>query len=240
MASEIAEAPEHLKMLMESMEEGEEHAHGEHGGRFKTVVALLLGLVTILGGFVAWRIAVAYEHAGVTDLAGLAATINAEETHTLDTAQLYEHYRAYTSYVANQELAAQIAGDLKSAPADQAAALKSQMDEARGLAAQNQDFFPKRYLNPDETYNTQRELGEAWADAARAKDLTFTTHFQEADQLRDKTNKLFVALMLLGGALWFYTLAEILAGATRFGSAGVGLFLTLAAIAIVGMAELAA
>ncbi len=226
MSTEAVEHSEHLKLIMESMEE---HAE-EHRDRFKIVVAMLLGLVTILGGFVAWRVAVAYEHAGVTDLTGLAATINAEQTRAVDTASLYEHLRAFTSYVHYTALAQALSSDLKGASPDQTAPLQDQQAQDAALATQNQDFFPKRYLNRDGTYDSPLELGEAWSDAAREHDINPALHFTAADTLRQKTSLLFGTLVLLAGALWWYTLAEVLDNRLRYAAGALGFLLTLGAV----------
>jgi hypothetical protein len=232
MPSEALERSEHLKLIMESMED-KEH---EHEDRFKIIIALLLGLVTVLVGLVSWRVAVSHEHAGVTDLAGLSATINSEETRVLNTTDLYEQYRAYTAYVRDAELATQLSADLKQVSPAERDALKSQMEQTASLAAQNQDFFSKRYLTADGAYDSERALSQAWADAARVKDINPQAHFTHADELRENTKALFGILILLAGAFWFYTLAEILNHNSRYLVAVVGgVLMASAVIALVAI-----
>jgi hypothetical protein len=224
--SEMIESPEHMNMIMESMEEGEEHHHVD---RFKIIVAILLGLVTILGGFVAWRAAIASEHAGIADLAGLAATVNVAETQTLDQSLLYEHYRAYTDYVRNNEIQKLLDADIAAANGSDVTALQAKRDEAATNAAQSSTFFPLRYLNRDGTYNTDRELGAARSDAARDKDLNPDPHLSEADALRAKASSLVAVLIVLAVAIWFFTLAEITGRRSRYLFAAIGVLAMLAA-----------
>jgi hypothetical protein len=177
----------------------------EEGDTFQTVMAILIAIVTLVGGVMAWRATVAGGNAGDADFAGLHATLNAEETLTLNNSESYRHYRAYTYYTRNDELQDLIEYDLKFS---EAADVERQRAEAAGVAATSRLFFPARYLNRDGSYATQRELGEAWAEAGQALDLDPEPHFAEADQLRTKTNWLVAIFMALSLSLLFYTLAE--------------------------------
>jgi uncharacterized Tic20 family protein len=177
---------------------------------FQTINALLLAFVTLLGAFVAWRTALAADAAGDTALAGIIATINAEETRAINNITLYEHYRAYTGYARYTLLGNEIALDLTNAPDDEAEELDRQMRAAWNTA--ETFYFPKRYLNRDGTYNVQRELGEAWADAARKKDLNPEPHFAQSLRMQQKTKWLVVLITVLAVSLLMHTLAEMLAG----------------------------
>ena len=69
-------------------------------------------------------------------------------------------------------------------------------------------YFPHEYLKRDGTYDTQRELGEALAEAARETDLNPQPHFTEADQMQAKSNWLVVVLTGLAAALLCFALVE--------------------------------
>jgi hypothetical protein len=98
---------------------------------------------------------------------------------------------------------------LQSKPAD-ASALERQKSDAWGIAFGLQSlFFPSRYLLPDGTYDSQREMDELLADEQRARDTRAEAHFEEGDNLRRKANLLVQMLILLGISFWFFTLAQI-------------------------------
>jgi hypothetical protein len=186
----------------------EEDTLPESGDRLRPMVAVLIALVALWGAVVAWRAAVAADEAGDADSAGLHATLNAEQTRTLNNTTVYEHYRAYTTYLRHTELGNLLATDMEQASEEESFVLDQQRAEAFDSASAIEDFFLSQYLNRDGSYNTQRELGEAWAEAGKKKDLNPEPHFQEADRLRAKANYLVGVLIGLGLALVCYTMAE--------------------------------
>lgn len=206
----------------------------QSGDRFKTIVGVLLAVVTLVGAIVAWRAAVAADAASNTDFSGLAATLNAEETRALNTVTAYEHYRAYTSYLRHNELGNAIAQDLPNASDAEVLSLDRQKTEAWDLATEIQgSFFSNRYLDPDGSYATQRELDESWADAAQQKDLNPEPHFARADRLRAKSTTLVSILIVLAVSLLCFTLAETLSRSIRYVMGlGGGLLLVISVVAL--------
>lgn len=183
----------------------------EKQGSFETIVAILIALVTVVGAIVAWRASVAADGAGDADFAGLQASLNAEETRALNFVDAYEHYGAYVAYERYLQTGNALADEISNNPnltEDEAYLLDRQRAEAYDLSDANQDLFPNRYLNRDGSYSVQREMGEAWADASKEKNLEFESYYAEADKLREKTNLLLATLGLLGVSLVFYTLIE--------------------------------
>ena len=148
---------------------------------------------------------------------------------------MYANYRAYTAYVRYNELGNLIADDLPDVSESEADALEHQMKEAWTLAIGASGFFPNRYLNRDGTYGTDRELGEAWADAAQQKDLYPEQHFANADRLRAKSSWLVAVIVLLTVSVWFYTLAEGIDHPVKYVLAlgGTGFLLLGAATAVI-------
>ncbi len=206
--------------------------------RFKTIIALLIALITGTGAVVAWRAAIAADLANNADAAGLAATINAEETSLLNRATTYEHYRAYTDYLRYNELGNAIYDDLANVSDEQFDILDRQKTEAWDLATelQESDFFVSRYLDPDGNYDTAQELEESWADAARQEDLNPDPHFSAGDRLRTKSTTLVSLLIPLTAALWLFTLAELLRHKIKYLLAGAGsLILVGSMIAVVAI-----
>ena len=207
----------------------------ESSNRFKIIVAVLIALVTVVGAVAAWRSALIDDQAGDEDFAGLAAAVSAEETHTSSNSTMYANYRAYTAYVRYNELGNLIADDLPDVSESESDALQHQMMEAWTLAIGASGFFPNRYLNRDGTYDTDRELGEAWAYAGQQKDLYPEQHFARADRLRAASSWLVAIIILLTVSVWFYTLAEGIDHPVKYVLAlgGTGFLLLGAATAVI-------
>jgi len=177
---------------------------------FKALASVMVAVVTVLGAGVACLASNDANKAGNADFNGLTAAIAAQETVIINAVNVYEHYQAYTAYQRYNELGnllydeAAAAGDPTTAEA-----LERQKREMYGLAQGLQfSFFPTRYLNPDGTYATQRELDEEFAESAQQRDIVPGPHFEEADILRARANFLTGILIVLAGAFWFFTLAQ--------------------------------
>ena len=216
-----------------------ETPHNE--SRLETIAALLIALVTVIGAVVAWRASVAADGAGDADFAGLRASVNAEEARALNFVNAYEHYGAYTSYLRYTKLGDAIADDLEDSAGlteEEAYFLDRQRAESYDLADANQDLFPNRFLSRDGNYSVAREMGEAWADASKEKDLSPDAHYAEADGLRAKTNRLLGTLSLLAVSLVFFTLVEAAGGRLRLIMIGLGAFFAIAGTALALIIEL--
>lgn len=200
---------------------------------FNLVNALLIALVTLMGAFVAWRASVAADGAGDASLDGLMAERNVQETRALHKITHYQNYRAYTSYLRYNLIGDQIEADMEQTPdlsEESAALLERQKQEAWNTA--EVAVFPRNFLKRNGAYDTERELGEAWADASREIDLDPQTHFQEADQQQTKSNRLLGILTVLAVALIFFTLAEEFERRSlKYTMAALGLVLALGGVA---------
>lgn len=205
--------------------------------RFKSLVAVLIAFVTILGATVACLATVALSRAGDKDFAGMSAAINAQKAQIINHVNAYEHYRAYTAYARYMELGAIMQGEASQANAEKAAQLSDQQQEAWGLASSlSQSFFSPRYMNKD-GYNIQRELGELWADASERDDLEFKSHFEQADSFRTRSSFLFADMIVFAVSFWFFTLAQVIENRWKYLFIGVGVFIALGGILGILIAE---
>ncbi len=202
----------------------------EPNDRLEIINALLIALVTLIGAFVAWRASVASDNAGDASLDGLFATRNAQETLALNNTQLYENYRAYLAYTRYNELGDQLEADLASVPAAEAEVLDRQMRDAWDAA--ESFYFPREYLKRDGSYDSQRELGEALAEAARQQDLNPQPHYEEADKMQAKSNWLIVVITVLTVALLCFTLVEsVTRPALKYALITLGVIITIGGVA---------
>ena len=157
------------------------------GEVFRAWMEALMVLVALLG-IVLGRMSIQTSSFG-SDRRGLNAALNAETTRFISYAEMFRHYRVYTDFVVNQALDEQF-GPLE---------IEAEAKNNAASASINQLFFPDRYLNRDGSYNAQRELGEAWAEAAQFTDLDSESHFNLADNnrvLSVRMKLLYIPLML--------------------------------------------
>lgn len=201
-------------------------------GSFKTFTAVMIAIVTVASALVTWRASVATQQAGDADFSGLVATVNAGEARTLNTITVMEHYEAFLSYTRYNEIGNHLNEALKS-ETDNADELEQQKSDSWGIAYGLQStFFDSGYLLPDGTYDIQRELDEAWAEAQGKRDTRSDLHEAEADALRFKANLLVGILIIFGLSFWFFTLAQIMEHKLKYllALAG-GFFLAVGALA---------
>ncbi|HLF91107.1 MAG TPA: hypothetical protein VI451_19335 [Anaerolineales bacterium] len=201
--------------------------------RFKAFASVMIAVVTVLGAAAVCLASVAANQAGNADFDGVTASIKAQEATMLSEITTYEHYRAYTTYYRYNELGNLIYDEsLKpEADADRITALGELQRQVWGMATGLQyNFFPPRYLNPDGTYNTQREFDEELAEAAQRDELNPDSYFQLSDSLRTKGMLFAGVLIVLAVAFWFFNAAEITNNRAKFFFAAVGILLTLGSI----------
>lgn len=142
--------------------------------------------------------------------AGMAAAFNRELVQNINYGQLYSQYRAYTEYLANSELQNQLERALVGSDADAEgnAALTQELAEAQRKAASSRLFFSMRYLSRDGSYDTERQLGEAWARAEQQTELDPQPYFVDADQQRSIGMQFIWLLLWVTVALCIYELVQ--------------------------------
>ena len=163
----------------------------------------------------------------------MQAVLNAETTQTGNTAALYKSYRSYTSFTLTDELRRQIEANIADMhPRDRVGLEQQQVQMAR-VAPIRQRFFPQRYLDRDGSYNTERQLGEAWAQAEQNMDLDTESHFENAYIEQTKIYNITAMFLGLTIALFFYTIANGIHPQRvrlRYGAAILGLVIMVVSI----------
>jgi hypothetical protein len=200
--------------------------------KFKSNIAVLVAVVTVLGAVAACLATVASSDAGDEDFSGLDAAIRAQKAEIINEINAYEHYRAYTSYVRYDQL-----GNLLYDPnADDKTNLANgpAQREAWGIASGLlSTFFKGRYLTPDGKYDLQRELDEALAEDAQSGDINPTPHFVISDERRVRSSFLTGDMIVLAFSFWFLTLAEVVSNKSKYIWAVLGVL--LAGCGVVGI-----
>lgn len=141
---------------------------------------------------------------------GMAAAFNRELVQNINYGQLYSQYRAYTDYLAHSELQNQLEQTLAStdAAAEENSALTEELAQSQRKAASSRLFFSMRYLNRDGSYDTERQLGEAWARAEQQTELDPQPYFLDADEQRSIGMQFIWLLLWLTVALCVYELVQ--------------------------------
>ncbi|MEP7198694.1 MAG: hypothetical protein ABI874_02645, partial [Chloroflexota bacterium] len=194
--------------------------------RYSTFIGILLALVSVTGAIVAWRVAVASSDAGSADTHGVLAAVDKEEAALGATITVIGHETAYEGFVRDDALH-QAFDKLGRDFADDASAF--------GAAAERTlDFLPRAFLDRNDRFNVQRDLGEEVADRTLNKDVNAQASFDAADKARSKVQWLLFDLIWLGGALLMLTLADAVQNALRhvFLAAGIGIFAVAAVAAV--------
>jgi hypothetical protein len=195
---------------------------------FKSWVAVLIALVTVLGATTACLASVAVSNAGDADFSGLDASIRAQKAEIINHINAYQHYRAFTSYVRYNELGNLIYDPDAQAGAGDAAFQQEVWGVASGISA---IFFSPRYIDPDGHYDLQRELQEEFAQDAQDSDLNPLPYFEESDILRRQSSFLAADMIVLAVSFWFFTVAQATEKRIRYFWAVLGLLFALAGIA---------
>lgn len=195
--------------------------------RFKSFIAVMIAIVTVLGALAAGFAAKASSDAGDGDFAGMGAAISAQKADIINEINAYEHYRAYTMYVRYLEL-----GNLLYDPsAKNQDELYKQQQEVWGVAEGiKSTFFEPRYINPDGSYDIERELQEARAEDEQGSDLNYEPYFNQADGNRAKSSFLTGDMIVFAVSFWFLTLAQVFENRIKYLMAVFGILLGLTGI----------
>lgn len=207
--------------------------------RFKSFVATLVAIVTVLGATVACLATVAGSGASDADLEGVSAAIKAQKADIVNEVTAYEHYRAYTSYVRHDEMGNLIYDEAANSSGQTKEELTNQRMEAWGLADSLKiSFFPPRYIDVDTGgYNILRELDELWAEDTQSHDLDPGPHFSKSDSLRKRSTVLTADLIVFALAFWFLTLAQIFENRAKYIGLALGILTALAGMLGIIIAE---
>lgn len=190
--------------------------------------AILIAIVTVIAAVVAWRASVAADGAGDEDYDGLRAVVNVQEVQTLATVEANQHAQAYSNYRKYAENSWSIGQDLEGATGAREKELKQQQAEADAMVDAKLQMFPQKFMDRNDKYHTESEIGELVAAEAKTRDLSPEPHFKAAEQLRAKAENLLMGVVLMSLGLVCLTLVESFEGGGRKGMLALGVLLSLA------------
>lgn len=185
-----------------------------HSDPFRTVVSVLIAVVTVVGAIIAWRTTVALGDAGGDRTSGLLALVEKEDATTRASSTVLAILNSYVAYVRDDSLAEAYQSLADANPertdlSNSASALQNAADYAL-----NQ--IPPKYLDRNNNLDRQRLLGEHIAEYSLDKDVEPQAHFAAADTSRAKAESLFISFILLGVALVLLTLADAIENPLRY------------------------
>lgn len=187
--------------------------------KFKSLIAVLIAVITVLGASAACLSAVAVSNASDADFAGIDASLRAEKADIINNINAYADYRAYTEYVRYNELGYLLFEE------------NGNSGEAWGLAdGLSFSFFNARYLNSDSTYNLERNLQESFAQDGENEDLNAEPYFVKSKALRENSLFLSVNMIVFAVSFWFLTLAQAAESKIKYVWLGFGALCGLAGI----------
>jgi predicted nucleic acid-binding Zn ribbon protein len=198
----------------------EEQKEEKGTDRFRTLVAILIAIVSLAGAALAYRITLAAGSAADGDVTGIVSSINLHQARVASEAELYRDLRAYLQGHIHNQLSHDLFAERDEYPAGDPAQDRL-WDEAWietriAEAYLNEIYVPPEHLRPDGSYDGPAALNLAMAHRALDFDFDRERHFSEADRLRRKVQSLIGVALVLAVVLLFYTLAEVTQRAVKY------------------------
>ncbi len=189
--------------------------------RFKTIVAILIALVSLAGAVLAWRIATIESDAADTDVSGIVSQISWQQARAASESNVYSDLRVYLKVRIHDLLSRNLAADAEELPynaTDRDIMWEDGWTETY-VAEQYLDRITIRsdYIRPDGSYDGQAAQDIDMAERALLNDFDPNgRHFAEADRMRVKTLWLTGLALFLSLSLVFYTLAEVIVHPVKY------------------------
>jgi hypothetical protein len=200
----------------------------ERSDQLRTIIAILIALVSITGAIVACRTAVASSNAGDADVDGVLAVVDRENALIEGHQALFGYLQAYARAARNDALSdALFNAETRVRDAGARTFIGNEADALIYAAGTSRAQIPQTYLDRDRTFDVERAVGEIVADRSLQKDVFPDPHFERADDARAKSQALLGVLVILGVALIALTLADAIHHPVRylFLVVGTGIFI---------------
>jgi len=220
-----------------SLEGGEEPRD-----RFKTAVAIVIALVSIVGAVVAWRVASASSLAADADVSGVVSTVNRSQALVASDADMYRNLRTYLQVRIHDLLSNSLAQQSEKYPGENPErgrlwdAAWTEVFVAEGYLDQV-DIQPE-YIRADGSYDGRAAQDVDLAHRALGADLDPQGHhFARADRMRAKVQSLMTLALILSAALLLCTLAGVIKHPVKYLFLGLGCAVLVLVIVLLPMIE---
>ena len=211
-------------MVAGGMVAGEElAAEHEPEDRFRTLVAIAIAVVSILGAVVAFTGTLAGQTAAQLDQSGIEDTAQQQQIITDLNAEVEEDVRNLAPYQEDIKAATVLqsqAASLQSSDPSAAADLQSQAESYLVLARTRSSFFRGGFPSPGATnkpvqYDPQAALNRLENNDEQLSELRPDATIAQADDKHAQSTNLVGLVTLFIGALLFLTLAQFARPAVR-------------------------
>ena len=150
------------------------------------------------------------------EMSAVKAGIRAGAVQTRIHSTAYDHLASYVEYKINNTLIELNEAEIADASPEEAEKLLEKIVEAEQLAANSRAFFPAKYIDPDGTYNLQRELGELWSEEVRVTDVDPEPYLEQAEFFGRKAQLLSPLSILGAGSLFLFAFTAALHDDRKF------------------------
>lgn len=206
-------------------------------GSFRTIVAVLIAVVSALGATAAWRASVVSIRASDLSEDGLLELVQREQIRAQLESQIDEDLRLlaqYQQHVSAWRLLRADAKDVRKSDPELAETLEAQARTEIGLARSLAPFFRTTYPGlgePDGTFEFDRDfvLRQLLEFEPAYTDLRPAASFRDSRETYATTVNLVLVVALFIASLFFLTLAQFTAEKIRGLFAGAGVLVALAA-----------
>lgn len=187
----------------------------EPGDRFKTLVAILIAVVSIVGAVLAWRAAAAGSSASDADVRGTVSIIQRNQALVASEADMYRNLSAYLQVRIHDALSLNLVADSERRAADDPKGSQYWSDAWTEIFVaeaylEQVDIRPE-YIRADGSYDGQAAQDIDMAERSLSTDFDPQgQHFGRADRLRTRVLWLVGLTLVLAGALLCYTLATVI------------------------------
>ncbi len=217
---------------------GEAGPSPEEGDRFKTIVAILIAVVSLVGALLAWRISVASSTAADADVQGVVSTIAHNQALAASEAEMYRNLLVYLQVRIHDLWSLTLFEEYEQYPSRDPTRDRL-WDEAWTeirVAEAYLDLVDIRpeYILPDGSYDG--EAAQSIDMAHRALSADFDPqgrHFARSDDMRQRVQWLMGLTLILSLVLPCYTLAEVIRGRLRYLFFGLGSLLFI--LVVIGL-----
>ncbi len=187
----------------------------EREDRFKTLVAILIAVVSIAGALLAWRAAVAGSGASDADVRGTVSIIHRNQALVASEADMYRNLAAYLQVRIHDTLSRNLIADSERRAADDPKRIPL-WDEGWTEIFVAEAYLEEvnirpEYVRPDGSYDGRAAQDIDMAQRALSTDFDPQgRHFAHADLLRARMHWLIGLALVLSVALFCYTLATVI------------------------------
>jgi hypothetical protein len=179
-----------------------------------TLVAVSISVLTVFSALLGWQMGNVSGEASGEYAKGQRAELNAQRAQSVNTLNASENHRAflqYKRYYDEYQLASAKLLEAQSADAEKRDEtlilnLQNHRMELRALYLSNLELFPNDFITHEGAYDTEAQVAQMWADAARDEDLYPDPHMRAGRALDAQVQKMQNSLLLLAVSLFFFAI----------------------------------